>query len=64
VDSEVAKARALFNDPYYHNYRKLSENEVAQRLNHCRVGLCLSAVEGINYASVQSLRCGLPIVPV
>src|SRR5438128_2466951 len=43
-------------------YQKLTASEVNACLNICRVGLCLSAVEGANYASIQYLLCGLPVV--
>ncbi len=43
-------------------YRRLTENEVNESLNQCRVGLALSAVEGAMYASIQYLLAGLPVV--
>lgn len=43
-------------------YRLLKPSEVNECLNTCRVGLCLSAVEGANYASIQYLLCGMPVV--
>lgn len=43
-------------------YRQMTAEDVARCLNQCRVGLCLSAVEGAMYASIQYLLCGLPVV--
>ena len=40
----------------------LNSWEVARNLNACRVGVCLSAVEGAMFAAVEYLLCGLPIV--
>lgn len=40
----------------------LSVDEVNALYNQARVGLCLSAVEGAMYASVQYLLAGLPVV--
>lgn len=50
------------NDPLADDFRFLSNAEVAGVLNRSRVGLCLSAVEGAMYASIQYLLCGLPVV--
>lgn len=51
-----------FNKPYRKDYRVLTPEEVSGCLSQCRVGLCLSAVEGGMYASVQYMLCGLPVV--
>lgn len=40
----------------------LSSEEISIYLNRTRVGLILSQLEGANYASIQYLLCGLPIV--
>jgi len=40
----------------------LSPYQVNQCLNACKVGLCLSSVEGAMYASIQYLLSGLPVV--
>jgi glycosyltransferase involved in cell wall biosynthesis len=40
----------------------LSEEQLCRLINSCRIGLCLSAVEGGMYASMEYLLCGLPIV--
>ena len=37
---------------------------LARELARCRLGLCLSPVEGAMYASMQYLLCGLPVVSV
>lgn len=52
----------LYNDEGSEAWRRLSAIEVNQCLNECRVGLCLSAVEGAMYASIQYLLAGLPVV--
>ncbi len=52
-----------FNDPFDPvRSRILTEREVAECYRQCRVGLCLSPIEGQMYASVQYLLCGLPVV--
>jgi glycosyltransferase involved in cell wall biosynthesis len=52
-----------FNDPLDSSLsRILSIDEVAACYSRCRSGLCLSAIEGQMYASVQYLLCGLPVV--
>lgn len=43
-------------------YRALDAPAIADRLAMCRVGLCLSAVEGANFASMQYLMSGLTVV--
>lgn len=40
----------------------LNPAAVTRYLNQARVGLCLSAVEGTMYASIEYLLCGLPVV--
>jgi hypothetical protein len=52
----------FFNHTDPDTYRALSPEEVNVCLNSSRVGLCLSAVEGTMYASIQYLLCGLPVV--
>ena len=59
--SELARAH-YFNRSDSGEYQNLSPEDIAKCLNECRVGLCLSAVEGAMYASVQYLLCGLPVV--
>jgi glycosyltransferase involved in cell wall biosynthesis len=39
-----------------------SPAQIANHLNQCRVGLCLSACEGAMWAAAEYLFCGLPIV--
>ena len=41
---------------------RLSPPEVNAALNRAAVGLCLSAVEGSNYASMEYMLAGLPVV--
>ena len=52
----------FFNDPLKADYRFLSLHEINAAINQCRVGLCLSAIEGAMYASIQYLLAGLPVV--
>jgi glycosyltransferase involved in cell wall biosynthesis len=44
------------------SYRRLSRAEVADFYQQARVGLCLSAVEGANLASIQYLLADIPVV--
>lgn len=50
------------NSPFDPRCKSLGPEEVNRHLNEARVGLCLSAVEGGMYASVQYLLAGLPVV--
>lgn len=50
------------NDPLAADYRSLDGEEINETLGEARVGLCLSAVEGAMFASVQYLLAGLPVV--
>jgi len=43
-------------------YRQLKVEECAAQLNAARVGLCLSAEEGVMQAALEYLLCGLPVV--
>ena len=52
----------FFNAELSTSYRLLTPSEVNQCLNACKVGLCLSSVEGAMYASIQYLLSGLPVV--
>jgi glycosyltransferase involved in cell wall biosynthesis len=52
----------FFNHPDGGGYVWLKPAEVNRCLNRCRVGLCLSSVEGAMYASIQYLLAGLPVV--
>ena len=64
----AAQLQDRFRDAHWFNhepdgsYRTLTPDEVARGYNRCRVGLCLSAVEGVMNASIQYLLCGLPVV--
>ncbi len=40
----------------------LNRSEVVHILNQSRVGLCLSAIEGAMFSSMEYLLCGLPVV--
>jgi len=44
------------------SYRFLTRDEIVLHVNRARVGLCLSATEGIMRASIEYLFCGLPVV--
>jgi hypothetical protein len=51
------------NGPFWENsYRKLVREEVAAQYRRAKVGLCLSAMEGANLASIQYLLSGLSVV--
>ena len=50
------------NGPFAANDRRLSQEEVAVEYNRARCGIILSELEGTNYATVQYLLCGLPVV--
>lgn len=52
----------FFNHPDGAPYLRLKPREVNACLNACRVGLCLSRVEGAMYASIEYLLSGLPVV--
>ena len=51
-----------FNNPLSDDYKWMSLSDINAAINQCRVGLCLSAVEGAMYASMQYLLAGLPVV--
>uniref|UniRef100_B8HRD6 Glycosyl transferase family 1 domain-containing protein n=1 Tax=Cyanothece sp. (strain PCC 7425 / ATCC 29141) TaxID=395961 RepID=B8HRD6_CYAP4 len=61
ITTKLAGAH-FFNHDESGEYRLLRHEEVNQCLNQCKVGLCLSQVEGAMYASMQYLLAGLPIV--
>jgi len=61
IRREMAHAH-FFNHRNDDSYQALNAGEVCRCLNECRVGLCLSAVEGGMFASMEYLLCGLPIV--
>ncbi|KHK00548.1 glycosyltransferase [Desulfovibrio sp. TomC] len=50
------------HDPVDGAYRKLGPAAMCQAINRARVGLCLSQVEGGNYATTEYMLCGLPVV--
>lgn len=62
------ETKKLFQETHYFDhsesgkYQGLTTEGINQSLNKCRVGLCLSAVEGAMYASGQYLLSGLPVV--
>lgn len=56
--SEIQPQRAQ----YPAEYRYLRPEQINAYLNKCRVGLCLSVVEGGMNASIEYLLSGLPIV--
>ena len=51
-----------FTRPWVTDEPFLTPHEVNAVYNQCRVGLCLSFEEGPNYASIQYLLAGLPVV--
>jgi glycosyltransferase involved in cell wall biosynthesis len=46
------------------SFIRLSPDIVSRYLSKCRVGLCLSELEGMTKASMEYLLCGLPVVSV
>lgn len=59
---ELLAGAEWLNGPFSDRRRMLSSEEIVRHLNESRVGLILSALEGANYASIQYLLCGLPVV--
>jgi glycosyltransferase involved in cell wall biosynthesis len=43
-------------------YKFLFPHDIRECYNQSRVGLCLSEIEGANYATMEYLLCGLPVV--
>ena len=61
------KVKSLLPNAVYCNggpadFTFLNLDEVTQRLNTCRVGLCLSEAEGTMKACMEYQLCGLPVV--
>ena len=56
------RKHTCFNNPLSVDYKWMSLSEINVAINQCRVGLCLSAIEGAMYASMQYLLAGLPVV--
>jgi glycosyltransferase involved in cell wall biosynthesis len=54
--------QATFLNYTQYGWKRFTFEENVGILNSARVGLCLSAVEGSMYASIEYLLCGLPIV--
>ncbi len=59
---ELLAGSRWLNGPFSETPRPFESAEVAAHLNTARVGLILSEIEGANYASIQYLLCGLPVV--
>lgn len=59
---EILPRAHWFNDPLAPDYQSLAGEEINEAINQARVGLCLSAVEGAMFASIQYLLAGLPVV--
>ena len=59
---EMLPGGHYFNHDESGQYRQLNAKDITKCLNECRVGLCLSAVEGAMYAAGQYLLSGLPVV--
>jgi glycosyltransferase involved in cell wall biosynthesis len=57
-----------FSDAYWFNhsdgngYQNMNPEAINAAYSLCKTGLCLSAVEGAMYASIQYLLAGLPVV--
>ncbi len=62
------QVKSDFSDAHFFNhnetgeYQVLDSQKVNKCLNECRVGLCLSEGDGAQYASIQYLLAGLPVV--
>jgi tetratricopeptide (TPR) repeat protein len=54
--------RAMITNDGVGEVRSLTASEVAYHLNTAKCGVCLSAVEGAMFASIEYLLCGLPVV--
>jgi hypothetical protein len=64
---EVAAVRKILPEAEIANtrdgaYRDFDLKEVVRELNTARCGLCLSAIEGAMFSSIEYLLCGLPVV--
>ncbi|HLY54396.1 MAG TPA: glycosyltransferase, partial [Stellaceae bacterium] len=62
VREQLPGAQYLSGDPFAGTHRPFSLAQIAASLNQAKVGLCLSAVEGGMFASIEYLLCGLPVV--
>jgi glycosyltransferase involved in cell wall biosynthesis len=59
----IMPGMVLFNhDPATDAYRRLDPHAVCRAYNRAKVGLCLSSMEGGNYATTEYQLCGLPVV--
>jgi glycosyltransferase involved in cell wall biosynthesis len=47
-----------------HGHIALRPDRIATFCNRAKIGLCLSAIEGAMYASMEYLMCGLPVVSI
>lgn len=52
----------LNEDPQTGQYRWFDPQAMCRAYNAARVGLCLSQLEGGNYATTEYMLCGLPVV--
>lgn len=63
VETQACLKQATWlNGPFSSHHGRFSSAQISQFLNQSRVGLILSELEGANYASIQYLLCGLPVV--
>lgn len=67
-DSEYyKKIRKILNHAEWLNYttgkwKNIESKELSQYLNQSKIGIILSDIEGSNYATVEYMLCGLPVV--
>lgn len=61
IKSDFSRAR-FFNHDEAGEYKILDARKINECLNECLVGLCLSEGDGAQYASIQYLLAGLPVV--
>jgi len=61
--SQMMPGMVLLNgDPGPDQYKYLTPHQVCEAYNKAHVGLCLSAIEGGNYATTEYMLSGLPVV--
>jgi glycosyltransferase involved in cell wall biosynthesis len=60
ADVNIKEVCPLAKD--YYVDKRLSPNEVCEKVNESKVGLIMSAIEGACYTSIEYLLCGIPVV--
>jgi hypothetical protein len=62
AEARACLSHAKWVKDSYSDKDKVPVEEIVRLYNQCRVGLCLSEIEGAMFASIEYLLCGLPIV--